>query len=56
VIEEVKNDNWRYTIHGDAAMYGPTFPILKPLGEKSNRIIDLGLDTIGVSLWKFLGV
>ncbi|CDW74185.1 histidine decarboxylase [Stylonychia lemnae] len=56
VIEEVKNENWRYTVHGDAAMYGPTLPFLQQLGDKSNKIIECGLDTIAISLWKFLGV
>lgn len=29
VLDEVKNDDWKYTVHMDAAFYGPTLPILK---------------------------
>jgi glutamate/tyrosine decarboxylase-like PLP-dependent enzyme len=29
VLDEVKNENWRYTVHMDAALYGPTLPFLK---------------------------
>lgn len=37
-------------------MYGPAFPILKPIGEKSTSITECGIDTFTISLWKFLGV
>lgn len=28
-LDEVKNENWKYTVHMDASFYGPTLPILK---------------------------
>ena len=29
IMDEHKNPNWTYVVHMDAAMYGPTLPILK---------------------------
>lgn len=56
VFDEVKNDDWKYTVHVDAAMYGPTLPILRQYGDKSDSIIACGIDTFTISLWKFMGV
>lgn len=56
VFDEMKNDEWRYTVHVDAAMYGPTLPILKQYGDKSHSIVECGIDTFAISLWKFMGV
>lgn len=55
-IDEIKNENWRYTVHMDAAFYGPTLPILKQYGDYSTRLSECGIDTVTISLWKFLGV
>ncbi|CDW85722.1 histidine decarboxylase [Stylonychia lemnae] len=46
-------ENWKFVYHGDALLYGLTLPILRQLGEKTLR--ENGLDTISVSLCKFLG-
>lgn len=56
VFDEVKNENWKYRVHCDASFYGPTLPILKQYGEYSTKIKEAGIDTITISLWKFLGV
>lgn len=56
IIDEVKNPGWTYVVHMDAAMYGPTLPILKQFGERSTNLIECGVDTVAISLWKFLGV
>ena len=56
VFDETMNEHWQYRVHADAAMYGPAMPILKPYGDKSAKITDLGIDTFTISLWKFLGV
>lgn len=56
VLDEVKNENWKYRVHCDASFYGPTLPILKQYGDYSNKISEAGIDTITISLWKFLGV
>ncbi|CDW74413.1 histidine decarboxylase [Stylonychia lemnae] len=45
------NNNWNFVFHGDALLYGLTFPVLKQYGD----IRKAGLDTISVSLQKFLG-
>ena len=52
----MKNEEWRYAVHVDGAMYGPTLPILKQYGEKSRSITECGIDTFTISLWKFMGV
>ncbi len=56
IFDEVKNEEWKYTVHMDAAFYGPTLPFLKQYGELSRSLTELGVDTIAISLWKFLGV
>lgn len=56
VFDEEKNEGWRYVVNVDAAMYGPTLPIFKQYGEKSTSILDCGIDTFTVSLWKLMGV
>eukprot|EP00347_Sterkiella_histriomuscorum_P004325 403360874 len=56
VFDEMKNEEWRYAVHVDGAMYGPTLPILKQYGEKSRSITECGIDTFTISLWKFMGV
>jgi glutamate/tyrosine decarboxylase-like PLP-dependent enzyme len=43
-------------VHLDAALYGPTLPILRQFGEKSDNLMSCGVDTLAISLWKFLGV
>ncbi len=55
VLDDVKNEDWKYTVHMDAVFYGPTLPILKQFGEKIN-LKELGVDTVSIGLWKFLGV
>lgn len=29
IFDELKNPGWTYVVHMDAAMYGPTLPVLK---------------------------
>lgn len=55
VLDELKNEDWRYAVHMDASFYGPTLPILKQYGEQTS-LKELGVDTVAISLWKFLGV
>ncbi|CDW91298.1 histidine decarboxylase [Stylonychia lemnae] len=45
--------NWKFVYHGDSLLYGFTLPFLKEFGKNSLR--HNGLDTISVSLSKFLG-
>jgi glutamate/tyrosine decarboxylase-like PLP-dependent enzyme len=56
IMDDLKNPNWEYVVHMDAAMYGPTLPVLKQFGEKSDSLTSCGVDTVAISLWKFLGV
>lgn len=56
IFDTVKNPKWNFVVHMDAAMYGPTLPVLKQFGDKSNNLLDCGVDTVAISLWKFLGV
>lgn len=56
IFDEYKNPGWTYVVHMDAAMYGPTLPILKQFGDRSSNLVDCGVDTVAISLWKFLGV
>lgn len=56
VLDEVKNEDWKYTVHMDAAFYGPTLPILQQFGENNLSLPEIGVDTCVISLWKFLGV
>ena len=29
IVDELKNEDWKYAVHMDAVFYGPTLPILK---------------------------
>jgi len=37
-MDELKNPLWEYVVHMDAAMYGPTLPVLKQFGELSSNL------------------
>ncbi|CDW77452.1 histidine decarboxylase [Stylonychia lemnae] len=48
-------NNWNFVFHGDALLYGPTLTILKQYGDQIKSLREEGLDTMSISLWKFLG-
>lgn len=56
IFDELKNEGWNYTVNMDMAMYGPTLPILRQLGDQSDSLTSCGIDTCAISLWKFIGV